>query len=235
MQLIPQAAVVGLIQSAFPDTGLPIFPVQPHQTTNRDTINRVWADVVQSYPNYQSLQFDPSGKGAAFIGESGPDDLVLLRPPLFQVRSPVGDNGVPTLAKKAAFILKIALHYFSGPPPINLGVKLIYSCPAPGNDAKAFIRTELIKGDEDYAALSGSQNDLIVGVMVVAPNKECTHTLNIQPLRTDNNLLYVDLDTQFVGQVEEQKIEERVLAANDFLTTHVNSFLDKKAGKWSTQ
>jgi hypothetical protein len=187
---------------------------------------------VKDYPSYQSLQFDPSGRGGAFVGEGGPEDLVVLQPPLFQVRTPIGGGGVPHTAEKIAFVLKTALFHSPGAPAVNLGVKLIFSAPAPGQDAVAFLRSELIKGDDDFATLAGNM-DFQVGIKAIFKGENVTHTLTIEPVQVDPKMLYLDLDSQFPGLVDDSRIASEVMLANDFMSTQVRNFLDARAESWS--
>ena len=83
VELIPKAVVSGLfVQSQVVTTGPASLILQaPGATATRDTINRIWSDVVKDYP-YQGLQLNPAGSGGAFVG-SGPRGC----------RTPFGDAG----------------------------------------------------------------------------------------------------------------------------------------------
>ncbi|MGB9113350.1 MAG: hypothetical protein WCF24_11575 [Acidimicrobiales bacterium] len=233
MEIIPKAIIAGLFRGGVGAVTATAAPQMPGGgTIGRDVINSIWADVVKQYPTYQSLQFDPSGRGGAFVGEAGPDDLVLIQPPLMQVRTPVTELGVSHTADKVAFVFKTALFYFSGPPAVNLGVKLVCYAPSPAGDAIAFIRSEIIKGEEDYQILAG-QMPYRANLNVDMQGEGQTYVLNVQPLHADNKMLYLDIDIQTPGLVDEQSIAAKILYAHEFMTTHVGNFLDKKAEGWS--
>jgi hypothetical protein len=236
VELIPKAVIAGLFQGQMVSTGTVNMLLQPPGAP-KETINRIWSDVVKDYP-YQSLQFEASGNGGAFVGEGGPEDVVIIQPPLIQVRALLKTSAqdvpqdVPSVANKIASIIKTTLHHLGGPPPLNLGVKIIYHAPAPGQVAAEFLRTEMIKGDEDLRALAGSV-DYEASLKVLLKGTDTTYTLLIEPFQADPTYLFIDLDAQFPGAVDVGRIEENVLSVDNFVTKQVRNFLDRRAEEWS--
>jgi hypothetical protein len=117
VELIPKAVVAGLfVQAQVLSTGSVNMIMQtPGTVITRDAINRIWSDVVKDYA-YQGLQFAPNGTGGAFVG-SGPEDVVILQPPLIQVRDLVGPQGVRASADKIESIFRTVTHHLSGTSP----------------------------------------------------------------------------------------------------------------------
>lgn len=231
MEMIPKAVVAGFLQGQFAGTGAANV-LLPVPTVTRDTINRIWSEVVRENP-YQSLQFDPTGSGGIFIGEGGAEDVVIIQPPLVQVRALVASDprGIAGAAQKMGSIFKIALHHLSGSPPVNLGVKIIYHAPAPGHTAVDFLRTELVKGDEDLRTLAGNM-DCEASLKVVLKGPDRIYTLLVEPLQSDPSNLFLDLDAQFPGTVDVGDIEQGILSVNEFLTTQVKGFIENRAKEW---
>lgn len=230
VELIPKALIVGFLRGQLVNLGQVsgIAQVPGTSLISRDIINRIWGEVVKEYPSYQSLQFDPSGRGGVFVGQSGPDDLVLIQPTLLQVRTPVDEYGVDRTASKVAFILRTILHQYSGPPSVNLGIKIIAWAPSPNpsKDATAFIRNELVKQDEAFTTMAGSM-DLQIGLKVITTqDASLTRTLLIEPLQVDKTTLYLDLDSQVPGLVDEARLEDNIKKAYEFLDKPVRHMLE---------
>lgn len=231
--MIPKTAVAGMMlgQQIGTMPGGSVFqPVGAN--LSRDVINRIWADVVKSYP-YQSLQFGQSGHGGMFIGSS-PDDVVLLQPHLIQMRLFFGDRiqSMSQVADQIQAVMSSAMFYIGGAPPINLGVKLIYNCPSPGGDSVSFLRTEFIKGDEDLRTLAGSMA-LQAGIKLVMANDSYYYTLLVEPLQVNKSDLYIDLDAQFAGIVDLSRLKDRVMQTDEFMTKQVRNLLDRRSEEWS--
>lgn len=232
MELIPKVLVVGVTQGPFPTTG-PLVPLQAPQQLTRDVINRIWSAVVKDYP-YQSLQLEPTGKGAVFLGESN-FDLVVLQPPLFQFRSTFDDDSLSTtrrLAEKAQTIFGIILQHVPNPPPLNLGVRMVYHSPAPGGDAVAFARTDLVNGEEDLRTLAGGMA-FEAAIKVLMHGEDRDYTLAVEPLLADRSVLFIDLDGQFPGIVDQAHISDRILEVESFLVQQVRHFIESRAQEWS--
>lgn len=199
----------------------------------RDDINKIWADVLKEYP-YQSLQFDQTGRGAVFIGAKGPEDLAVIQPQLVQVRSPYDDSVVDaeTQATKIAHVIQAVLRYLPAPPTINFGVKLIYHAPAPARDSVSFLRTELLKGEDDLKALGTGALDVQGSVKYIIQGPDRRQTILIEPLQVDRAFIYIDVDAQFSG-VTVSNLKDKVLSVEDFVRHQLNDFLDSRAKEWS--
>jgi hypothetical protein len=231
VELIPKAVVSGLfVQSQVVTTGPANLILQsPGATVSRDTINRIWTDVVKDYP-YQSLQFNPVGSGGAFVG-TGPDDAVLIQPPLVQIRDPVQVQGVPGSAEKIEAIFKIVAHHIGSSSIANLGIKLIYHAPAPSGDAVSFILSEMMAGHDDVQQMAGGM--ALQGVAkYLLRGDGLTYTLSLEPLQTDKSLIFIDLDVQYEGSVDTARVRDKVVASDEFVTKQVRSFLERRAEDW---
>jgi len=232
MNLIPKAIIVGMAQGQLIGTGpiTPFVQAAGAQPITADSINRIWSQVIKEYP-YQSLQLEPSGRGGVFLG--APEELVIIQPPLIQIRSRIDTDprGIDGVAEKADFVLNQIIHQIPGPAPLNLGIKLIFHTPAPGGDAVAFARTELVKGEDDLKTLAGGTSFLAcIKVAVMSP--EINRVLLVEPLVNDPTHLYLDLDVQYPGIVNKLQIKDQILQANDFMIHQVNAFLDARAAEW---
>lgn len=232
VELIPRAVIAGLFaQGQLVGTG-PANIVLPGAgpVITREVVNRIWSDVVKQYP-YQSLQLDPTGTGGAFIGASGPEDAVILQPPLIQVRDVVGVAGIDGAARKAAFVFQTVAHHLGGAQPLNLGVKLVYNAPAPGQSSVDFLLSELIKGADDLTALAGGMT-FEASVKLVLRGSDVQYTLLVEPLHADVSQLFLDVDAQFAGPVDVQRIADRFTQVEAFVRTQVRSFLERRAEMW---
>jgi hypothetical protein len=232
VELIPKAAVAGLfVQSQIVTTGPASLVLQaPGATVSRDVINRIWSDVVKDYP-YQSLQLNPVGSGGAFIG-GGPEDAVLIQPPLVQIRDLISLQGVSGSAEKIETIFKIVTHHIGSSSPANLGIKLVYHAPAPGGDAVSFILSEMMAGHDDVQHLAGGM--ALQGMArYLLKGDGLTYTLSLEPLQSDRSYIFIDIDAQYDGNVDTAHIRDKVLSTDEFVTKQVRSFLERRAEDWS--
>lgn len=232
MELIPKAVVSGLfVQSQIVTTGPASLVLQtPGATVTRDMINRIWTDVVKDYP-YRGLQLNPAGSGGAFVG-TGPEDVVLIQPPLVQIRDLVSVQGVSSSAQKIEVIFKIVTHHIGSSSPANLGIKLMYHAPAPGGDAVSFILSEMMAGHDDVQQLAGGM--ALQGVArYLLKGDGLTYTLSLEPLQSDQSYIFIDLDAQYEGSVDASHIKDKVVSTDEFVTKQVRSFLERRAEDWS--
>lgn len=231
MELIPKALVAGMfVQGQIVSTGpASIVLQQVGAPVTRDSINRIWSDVVKDYP-YQSLQFEPAGAGAAFVG-TGPDEAVVIQPPLVQVRDPISLS-VRQSAEKAAFVFGSVVHHIGGAPPSNLGVKLIYHAPAPNRGSVEFLLSEMVGGHDDVQHLAGTM-EYQASVKYVLKSAEVSYTLWLEPLYSNLEFIFIDLDAQFPGVADVTQVAERVTAVATFMSTRVKTFLDRREEGWS--
>jgi hypothetical protein len=232
VELIPKAVVAGLFIQAQPlSTGPATLLVQTSgSTVTQETINRIWSDVVKDY-TYRSLQLNPTGSGGAFLG-TGPDDAVIINPPLVQVRDLVDLKGVAGSAEKVESIFKSIAHHISGAVPISLGVKLVYHAPAPGRDAAGFLLAQLLSEHEGLRQLAGAM-EYRGTVKYVFQGEKHTFALTLEPLLADSAFIYVDLDAQYPGPVDLNRVKDQVTEAETFITSQVRSFLERAAEEWS--
>ena len=201
----------------------------PGATVTREVINRIWSDVVKDYP-YRALQLNPVGSGGAFVG-SGPEDAVLIQPPLVQIRDLVQVEGVRGSAEKIQAIFKIVTHHIGSSSPANLGIKLVYNAPAPGGDAVSFILSEMMAGHDDVQQLAGGM--ALQGMArYLLKGEDLTYTLSLEPLQSDQSSIFIDLDAQYVGTVDPAHIKDKVLIAEEFVTKQVRGFLERRAEDW---
>ncbi len=69
--------------------------------------------------------------------------------------------------------------------------------------------------------------DLQIGLKIVAASEnKLTHTLFIEPLQVDKTMLYLDLDSQFPGIVDEARLEDNIKMSYEFLDKPVCHMLD---------
>lgn len=231
--MVPKSLVAGVMQSQpFPGI-LQGFVSQAQAVLPRETINRIWSAVQQIYP-YQSLQIDPTGRGAIFIGASGPEDMALIQPPLIQVRSAFDDTNMDCTqqAEKASEILRAILYQLSNNASINFGAKFTYWAPSPGGNAINFLRTELVKGEEDLRELAGGNADFQASVKYIIPAGAFFRTMVIEPLQTDHSQLFIEVDTQYPGLVDVNRLKDQILEANGFITGQLDRFLESRAKEW---
>jgi hypothetical protein len=231
VELIPKAVVAGLfVQAQVLSTGsVNVIMQTPGATITHDVINRIWSEVVKNYP-YQALQFQPNGTGGAFVG-AGPEDAVIIQPPLVQVRDLVGAQGVHGSADKVGSVLGTVMHHLSGTSPLNLGIKLVYNAPAPARDAVAFLLSEMLAGHDDVQQLAGGM-EYQSQVKYVLKGDGYTYALDLEPLQADPTYLYIDLDTQYLGAVDPSRIKDKILECHGFVSSRVNNFLDRRAEEW---
>jgi hypothetical protein len=202
----------------------------PGATVTRDIINRIWTDVVKDYP-YQALQLNPVGSGGAFVG-GGPEDVVLIQPPLVQIRDLVQVQGMRGSAEKIEAIFKIVTHHIGSSSPVNLGIKLVYHAPAPGGDAVSFILSEMMAGHDDVQQLAGGM--ALQGMArYLLKGDSLTYTLSLEPLQSDPSIIFIDLDVQYAGAVDTSHIKDKVLTADEFMTKQVRGFLERRAENWT--
>lgn len=233
MEFIPKSIIAGVVISQPQLSGPQGFPSMGPAVLPRETINRIWSDVQREY-QFQSLNFDQVGRGAVFVGAQGPEDMAIIQPPLIQVRSPYGEGIVDgnAQADKIQRIMSAILHHLPPTSALNLGVKVIFHAPAPGHDATAFLRTELIKGEEDLRALAGGSSDFEASIKLIIKGPATINTILVEPLHVDNAFLYVEDDQQFSG-VSSTSIKDKVNDVNSFAIHQLKTFLESRAAGWA--
>jgi hypothetical protein len=109
----------------------------------------------------------------------------------------------------------------------NLGIKLVYHAPAPDNDAVAYVKTNLMGKSEDDLAMLSRGGAFWTGIKcgIGAPD-ESRYTLVIEPFVTDPKYLFIELDCQYPGEFEIEKIADRVGDAERYATETVAPYLE---------
>ncbi len=59
-----------------------------------------------------------------------------------------------------------------------------------------------------------------------------TYALNIEPLQASPEYIYIDLDAQYEGFADMSRIKDKILEADNFVSSHVSKFLDRRAEEW---
>lgn len=215
MELIPRAYISGMF------TPPPNVPGGPSLTA--DAINRIWSEV--GPPNgYTQFQTTPDYAAVNFLGPT-PDMGVAIQPPLIQFRDPITMTAAQS-AEKAQTVYKAIAKHLGVTQFFNLAVKHIYHSPAPRNDAKAFVLGRILaKSDADLGDLRMG-GTIWGGVKFEALINSAVYTVLIEPLVADNQMIFIDLDVQFPGEVDVGRVMERSREAEEYLTKAVNGYLD---------
>lgn len=211
MELIPKALVVGLFAATQP--GPP----------DRDRVNRVWAEL-SGRQEYRQLNF--TGDGAQLLGTTA-DDALLIQPPLIQVRS-TARMGLQNAADEAEVALKTVARHLGLAQFFNLGIKHVYHGPAPDRDARTFVlRRLLAKEDDELGALErGDRFWAGLKYGAAAPDGS-TYILVIEPLLSDNEFLFLDLDAQFPGPADLDRVRDRAREAAEYADGAVRQYLER--------
>jgi hypothetical protein len=219
MDLIPRALVIGGF--------IPPAPPGQQQVT-ADRLNRTWSEVAPLH-GFTQLQIAPDQSSAEFLGRT-PDNGVTIRPPLIQVRATI-ETTAANAADSAESIFRVVFRHLGVSALFNLGIKHIYTAPAPDNDARTFIlRRVLRRDDEDLAALiSGSPNPW-AGVKYLVPFPDHQYTVIIEPWQLDQmQSLFIDLDALFPGEAHLDSITSRARDAQEYLSGAVGRYLDEQS------
>jgi hypothetical protein len=214
MQLMPQALVVGL----FTPTGLPgTDPVTVEK------ISRIWSELAPMH-GYTQLQIAADGSAATFGGPSV-DDGITIAPPLIQVRDSIRLT-TDQSGDRAQQAIKTIARHLGARQFDRLGVKVVYHAATANNDAVGLVMHRILqKSDEDLASLKEG-GSIWAGVKYVVTNGGVQFTLLIEPLLKDQRLLYLDLDAQFGGAVDLDRIREKANDADRYVTQTLNRYLD---------
>lgn len=214
MELIPKAVVIGVFAALGPGSA------------DTEKINRIWAQLSRRMGYRQLIQ---TGEGATFVGSSG-DDAFVIQPPLLQFRHPA-TLGVGNAADDAQACLKTAAEQLGATQFANLGIKHVFHAPAPENEARGYVQHQLLaKSDEELAALERG-GSIWVGVKygVEGPG-DSVYTLVVEPFVVDPKFLFIDLDAQYPGQAELDRIVDRARDAERYITETVRPYLDNPHG-----
>lgn len=210
MELIPKAFVIGL------------FAATPAGLPDRGRLDRLWSEVA-SRQDYR--QFTITGEGAQFLGGQ-PDDGLVIQPPLIQVRSSAR-LGAPNAADDAQYVMKAVSRHMGWAQFFNLGIKHIYNAPAPANDGTTFVLRKLMHCDEmEHNVLERGDRfwgGLKYGAGAVDGS---SFTVQVEPLLSDNQFLFIDVDAQFPGAVDLDRITDRAAEAHEYASRAVRQYLE---------
>jgi hypothetical protein len=211
VELIPKAFVAGVLAAAQP------------AAPDREKINRIWNEL-SARQEYRQLNF--TGEGAQLVGAT-PDDALLIQFPLVQVRS-TARMGVQNAADEASVALRTVAKHLGLDQFFNLGIKHVYHSPAPDRDARAFVLNRLL-GKQDDPSLGSLERGgkFWAGLKYGAESADgSVFVLVIEPLLADNQLLFLDLDSQFPGPAELDRVKERASEAEEYVAHAVRQYLD---------
>jgi hypothetical protein len=209
MELIPKAFVVGVFAATEP--GSP----------DLDRVNRIWSELSARY-DYRQLS--RTGEGVHFIGV-GPDDALIIQPPLVQVRS-TAKMGVQNAADEAEVAIRTVARHLGYAQFFNLGIKHVFHAPAP-EDAQEFVMRRLLgRGSVELGDLERG-GGIWGGVKyrLAAPDGS-VYTLVIEPLIADNRYLFIDLDAQFPGPADTDRIRDRAREAEEYADRAIRRYLE---------
>ena len=215
MQLIPKQLVVGL----FTPTGLPGTADQ----LTPDKINRAWAELASRH-GYTQLQLAPDGTAANFLGAT-PEDGITIQPPLLQFRTSVRTT-VEQAGDSAQDALKALTRQLGASSFQQLGVKVIIWAVAPDNDAAGFVLHRVFARSEDELAILSGAGSLMTGAKFIVRDAASVHTVLVEPLLRDPKFLFLEVDAQFAGAADLDRIVTRVKDVDVFLTRTVAGFLE---------
>ncbi len=223
MDLIPVAFAAGVY--------LPPHIGPQGEPVRRDQLEQIWDEVGRTF-GYRQFHLAPDDASAQFLGQSA-QDAVVINPPVVQVRD-LMPQGADRSARKAEEILKVVVERLGagGNQCSQLGVRHVYHMPAPGKDARAFALANLLgKSDEQMEGLRGA-GEIVPGLRdyVMYDELQRQFTANIEPLLVDNAYLIIDLDAQFFGPVDLDRIKERSADAERYISGDIRRYLTELAG-----
>jgi hypothetical protein len=210
VELIPKALVVG------------VFGAMAPGAADSEKVNFIWMQLSRRM-GYRQL--NQTSEGATFAG-AGPDDALVIQPPLLQFRSPA-TMGFKNAADDAQVCLQTAAQHLGAAQFANLGIRHVCHATAPSNDARAFVQNQLLRKDPDEVAALSRGGETWSGLKHWAQAADgSTYTLAIEPLIADPKLLYIDLDAQFPGQADLDKIAMRAGEAERYVSDTVRTYLE---------
>jgi hypothetical protein len=210
MELIPKAFVVGVFAATEP--GSP----------DLERANRIWSELSARY-DYRRLS--RTGEGVHFIGV-GSDDALIIQPPLVQVRS-TAKMGVQNAADEAEVAIRTVARHLGYAQFFNLGIKHVFQAPAPKGDAQEFVMRRLLGRDPVDLGDLERGGGVWGGVKyrLAAPDGS-VYTLVIEPLIANNQYLFIDLDAQFPGPAETDRIPDRAREAEEYADGAIRRYLE---------
>lgn len=217
VELLPKALIAGLI--------VPPPNVPGGTQVTIDRLNHIWAELSATY-GYRQMQMAADGSSAHFIGATDAD-AVVIEPPLLQVRDVINLTPAQS-ADKVQSVFKVIARHLGVTQFANFAVRHIYHAPAPENDARAFVLTRVLGKTEDDLGELQAGASLWAGVkFVVTQNDGAQYTVIIEPLQRDERFIYIDLDAQFQGPSDLDRVATRASDAETYIKQAVNGYLDK--------
>ena len=210
MELLSRTVIVG------------VFAPAPPGQLDQQKVNNLWNEISV---RHEYRQYAYEGVGAHFSGR-GPDDGLVLQPPIVQVRSSAR-LGVANAADEAEEIIAAAGRHLGWPQFLNLGVKIVFHAPAPASGAREYVRHRLLGDDARDLDELDRGGGVWVGLKLGMPAADGSQfTLVVEPLHADDAMLFVDLDAQFPGPCEPGRIRERAAAVEDYAQRAVKHYLE---------
>jgi len=192
----------------------------PPPPFDRDELQRIFADVSRTYP-YQSFQFTPNGRGAAFT--NGPGDSVELRPAQLQIDAKMDGPDVltgPMASGKITKIFKVACDRLKVEAFLQCRIHIVASVDAPDQDAKKFVAEKLAHDVEQAPELGPDYFAGGVRFRRLVPPQGGEDNLTIEPDVNNNSLLFVEFDMirgAISGPIELDQVSEWIDEALDFV------------------
>lgn len=195
----------------------------------RAKFTRIYGELADAGYEYGTFNLLPDNSGAQMQSRR-PDDMVLISPPLIQTSMPLAETTIDGAGTKAQTIFKIAANALAVPAVQNLGVRIVYDVPLHTNDAKEFILNRVLSHGGEHQEELALGGEMWGGIkyVVVSPNGEAQHTIQIEPSVADNmRSLYVDVDTQFPGGYPVDAVATKVSTARSYVDEHICRYLEK--------
>jgi hypothetical protein len=156
----------------------------------------------------------------------GPDDALIVQPPLVQVRS-TAKMGVQNAADEAQVAIKTVTLHLGYTQFFNLGIKHVFHAPAPRANAEEFVMRQLLRRDPaDLAELERGAGVWGGLKYRMAAADQSVYTLTIEPFIADNQFLFIDLDAQFLGPAQVDTIKERAREAEEYADRAIRRYLE---------
>jgi hypothetical protein len=165
------------------------------------------------------------------MGET-PETAINLQPPIIQIS--VGSKALGPWGHYVSSTLYSTLKVLGETPLFNLGIRGVWHLTAPGGHARAFVRTRLCEPATHQLGGLTAEGDPFVGVKFLIPMPGAMLTLVIEPLFVDDELLFVESNTQYQGPLQPSEVEPAIGRAESFLKADVVRYLEEYGDGEST-
>lgn len=167
------------------------IPPPPFAT---EDLQRIFSEVIRSY-TYQSFEFVFNNRGAQF--SNGPEDVVEIRPALFQVQAKMDGLDVLTASTantKARKILKIASERLKVETFIQCSLRVVALVGVPSEDSKVFLAEHLMNDPEQALAAELGADYFGGGVRFrrLIPDGSGEDAVSIEPFVGDFSQVWLD-------------------------------------------